>query len=164
MQLEYEISEDDYVASQRLFWKLSYGRKRFKNPVSWILIGAFYIAIALERQIFDLVFTLLAGAGAFWIWNSMWILFPESDLRRVYRGLDWVGKRFRAELNAEGFEVVEEFETNRIRWAGLKIKGENEQVVILCQGPGQSLHMFGKKYMTAEQQHEFRKLAGMNAK
>ena len=46
MHFEYEITADQFVASQLLYYKLSGGRKHRERAVQWILAGIILVAIA----------------------------------------------------------------------------------------------------------------------
>jgi hypothetical protein len=69
------------------------------------------------------------------------------------------GKTFKADLSEEGFEVSGDECNWRVRWRGVRVKGENESVLVLYGA--NTVFIFGKKYLSHEQQQEFRKLAGL---
>jgi hypothetical protein len=71
------------------------------------------------------------------------------------------GKKFQAEVNEEGFEVVGDLRSWRVQWAGVSLKGENEHAFVLYSVG--TVFMFGKKYLAAEQQQELRRLAALAA-
>ena len=64
-------------------------------------------------------------------------------------------------MNGDGFELAEEFCNWRVQWSAVHLKGENERAFILCSYG--TIFMFGKKYLTADQQEELRKLSGLVA-
>ena len=47
-----------------------------------------------------------------------------------------------------------------VQWQGIGLKGENEKVFMICSTGG-TIFMFGKKYLTDEQQQELRRLSGL---
>ena len=159
MQFEYEVPVDEYVASLVLYFKLSARRKRIEYGVRWILQGAFFIFIALSAKLLSWAPVLLFATGAWWIYIGMANLVPMWHIRRGYQESDVAGQKYQADVNEEGFEVVGDLCSWRIRWAGVSLKGENERVFMLYSVG--IIFMFGKKYLTDEQQHEFRRLAAL---
>lgn len=104
---------------------------------------------------------LLAAIGVWWIYAGIASLFLARHFRRAYQGAEVAGKRFTADVNEDGFEVKGEFCTWRVQWAGVRRKGEDTQVFMFySQG---TVFMFGKKYLSIEQQQELRRLSGIPA-
>jgi hypothetical protein len=69
------------------------------------------------------------------------------------------GKTFRADLNEDGFDVAGDTCSWRVKWQGVRWNGENERVFMLySQG---TVFIFGKQYLTTEQQTELRSLSGL---
>lgn len=67
--------------------------------------------------------------------------------------------KYRADVNEEGFGVTGDLCSWRVRWSDVQLKAENEHVFMLyAKG---TIFMFGKKYLTDEQQHEMRGLASL---
>lgn len=160
MQFEYEISGDDYVASQTLYLKLSSGGKdRVRRASPWILAGVFFLVVVWNERVLGWPSILLAAVGVWWIYAGTVNLFPGRYLRRIYPGLGLAGKKFKAEVNEEGFEVVGDLCSWRVRWAGVLLKGESEHMFVLYSAG--TVFMFGKKYLTDEQQQELRRLAAL---
>jgi hypothetical protein len=162
MQFEYEIPIDEYVAGQDLYFQLSAGRKRIKTGLAWILEGAILIFVALNGNVLNWPKILLLPIGAWSIYLGMAHFFPRWNLRRQYQASGLAGKKFQAHIDEEGFELAGDLCTWRIRWAGASIKGENERVFLLYSSG--TLFTIGKKFLTDEQQHEFRKLAALTAR
>lgn len=158
MNFEYQISVDDYVAAQMLHWRLTTGHKRLINGAFWMIAGMLFI-LAAWNQVSGWTPILLAPIGAFWICAAFRSLFPGSHLRNAYRKADLAGKKFRAELYEEGFEVAGDLCSWRLRWTGVSVKGENKHIFVLFGA--NTIFMFGKKYLTDEQQRELRRLAGL---
>jgi hypothetical protein len=159
MRFEYEITADEYAASQLLYHKLSVGRKRVERVVGSFLAGLIFLGTAWTERSNDLSPLLLAIVGAFWIYSGAVTLFPARYFRRVYRKSEVVGKRFNAEINEEGFEVTGDLYSWGVRWPGVRVKGENELVFMLSSN--KTIFMFGKKYLSSDQQQELRKLSGL---
>ena len=160
MHFEYEITEDIYIASQLLNYKLSGGdRRRFLWAAIFILAGPLFLGITWSRQFSDWLGVLLGFMGACCFYIGFRSLFPAAHLRRAYRAAALAGKKYRAEMNEDGFEVNEDLRGWHVRWPGVEVKGENEIVFILrSQG---TIFMFGKRYLNSEQQRELRKLSGL---
>ena len=159
MHFEYEITVDDYVASQVLYYKLKLGRKWTKRTITWFLLGFVLFAFAWTERSSSCDPILLAIIGVSCIYCGVRSLFPARYLRRAYHTANLAGKKYNADVNEDGFEVAADFCTWRIRWPGVKLKGEDQQVFILYSGS--TLFMFGKNYLDGEQQQELRRLAGL---
>ena len=159
MNFDYEISSEEYVASSLLYLKL----KRDQNRLQWALFsifgGVLFIFVALSRVKLGWAEDLLAILGLWWLYSGFLNLFPARYYRKAYQTADLAGKKFSADLNSEGFEVVGELCSWRVQWPGVRLKGENDKVIILCSAG--TVFMFGKKYLTDQQQQELRRLAGL---
>jgi hypothetical protein len=159
MHFEYEITADEYVASQILVNQLGGARTRIQSVAIWILAGIFLIFVAWNEGAIKWATILLAAIGAWWIYAGVASLFPARHFRRAYRGAEVAGKRFIADVDEDGFEVKGESCCWRVQWAGVLRKGEDAQVFMLySQG---TVFMFGKKYLSIEQQQELRRLSGL---
>jgi hypothetical protein len=159
MRFEYEIPADEFVACQLLYYKLSGGRKRVVNAVGWIVAGLALMFIAWSERFVDSAPIILAAIGASWIYAGVASFFPARHFRRAYTKGDYAGKRFTADADADGFEVTGDLYSWRVRWPGVQLKAENEQVFMLYSRG--TIFMFGKKFLTSEQQDELRKLSGL---
>ena len=157
MKFIYEIPIDEYVASQTLYYRLTTGGRRVRRASFWIATGIFFIFIAWNQEVFNWAPVLLVITGSWWICRASLILFPAHYFRSHYKGSAVAGEKFQADVDAEGFEVVGDLCSWRVRWAAVTEKGENERVFILVAKG--TIFMFGKKYLTAEQQRELRALA-----
>jgi hypothetical protein len=159
MHFEYEIAADEFVASQLLYHKLSGGRKRVERAVYWILAGIIFVVVAWNEWSSTWAPILVALTGAFCIYLGFVSFFPATYFRRAYPRSEVVGKRFKADMNEDGFEVTGDSCSWRIRWPVVRFKGENEQVFMLYSHG--TIFMFGKKYLSSEQQQHLRKLSGL---
>jgi hypothetical protein len=159
MRFEYEITADEYAASQLLYYKLTGGRKRVERAVGWIVSGFALIFIAWSDRFQDSAQIILAAIGAWWIYAGVARFFPAWHFRRAYPKNDFAGKKFTFDANEDGFEVTADLYSWSVRWPGLRLKAENQQVFMLySQG---SIFMLGKKFLTDEQQQELRTLSGL---
>jgi hypothetical protein len=160
MEFEYEITADQFVASQFLYHKLTDGRKHRQSAVQWILAGILLLAVAwIERPCLnwtDLVLTLIA---VWWIYAGLVSLFPARHFRRAYFTSDLVGKRFKANVGEEGFEVTGDDCSWRVRWPGVRVKGEDAQIFMLYSHG--TIFVFGKNHLNGEQQERLRRLSGL---
>ncbi|HST12710.1 MAG TPA: YcxB family protein [Terriglobales bacterium] len=151
---------DEYVASQVLYLKLTRNRLHFyQNPSTWIAVGAFFILIAWGQRAFNWAPILLTLIGGHWIYAGLVNLFPTRYFRGQYAKSESWGKRFRAEVNEDGFEVVGEQCAWRIRWQGVKVRGENDVVFMFYSA--NTVFIFGKRYLNEEQREELRRLSGV---
>lgn len=146
-------------ASQLLYYKLGGGRKHRERAVQWILAGVILVAIAWSEWSLNWTPILLALIGIWWICSAGKSLFLTRYYRREYPKSDLAGKRFMADVGEEDFEVTGDECSWRVRWAGVRLKGENEQVFML-QSYG-TLFIFGKEYLSTEQQEDLRRLSGL---
>src|ERR1700730_11395918 len=126
MNFEYEIPAEEYVASQLLCHRLKGGRKRIERAIYSILAGILCVAVAWNQWSHNWASILLALIGASWIYSGFVSFFPTTYFRRAYPRSEVVGKKFKAEVNDEGFEVTGDLCSWRVRWPGVQFKGENE--------------------------------------
>jgi len=159
MHFEYEIGADEFVASQLLYHKLSGGRKRVERAVYCILAGFVFVVVAWNEWSHTWTPILVALIGAWCIYSGFTTFFPSTYFLRAYPRSEVAGKRFKADVNEDGFEVTGDSCSWRIRWQGVRFKDENEQVFMLYSHG--TIFMFGKKYLTSEQQQDLRKLSGL---
>jgi hypothetical protein len=85
-------------------------------------------------------------------------LFPSLNLKRAYRRSELAGKKFKADVGQDEFSVSGDEYSWRVKWTGVKVKGESEKVFLLS---GPVMFIFGKKYLTEDQQRELRTFAGL---
>jgi len=165
MQFEYEITVDDYVACQLLYYKLSVGRQRIvKRAVSWTILGFLCIVVALSEQVLNWMPILLAVTGALWVYGGVRTFFPARYFRRIYPSTKLTGKRFFASADQEGIQITGEHASWRVQWAGVTLRAENERAFMLHSDETATIFMFGKCYLTDGQQQELRTLAGTTTK
>lgn len=160
MQFEYEISPEDYVACQALYYKLTIARERiWKNAAGWSVLGIILILSAWNAPKIDWGPVFLTVIGAYLIYCGARKLFPSRYFRRQYSHARFDGKKFKATVDAKGIQVSGEFVEWNVQWGGLPIRGENARAFMLSSEEAGVIFMFGKRYLTEEQQQELRKLA-----
>lgn len=123
------------------------------------LAGLIFLGTAWDERFNDLSPFLLAFVGAWLIYYGTVTLFPARYFRRVYQKSEVVGKRFNAEIKEEGFEVTGDLYSWGVQWPGVRVKGENELVFMLSSN--NTIFMFGKKYLSRDQEQELRRLSGL---
>jgi hypothetical protein len=64
MHFEYEITADEYVASQFPYHKLRRRRGAAERAIAWILAGSFCLVIASNERVLNWVPVLLVATGA----------------------------------------------------------------------------------------------------
>src|SRR5437868_2380961 len=122
MRFDYQISADEYAASQAAQYKMAKGRARIYYGVFWIAIGLFFISIAWNEKVFDWAPVLLGSSGAYWTYCGLMTIFPERHFRRFHRSSGLVGKTFQADVNGEGFVVTGDVCSWRVSWSGVSMK------------------------------------------
>jgi hypothetical protein len=162
MRFEYEISADEYASCMAAYNALARGRKRIFYAVFWIALGLFFIAVARNEQAVSWAPILLTASGAYWVYCGLAGFFSEWYFRRFYPKSGMAGKKFQANIHSDGFDVKGESCTWQVPWSGVSLKAERERVFMLyVEG---TIFMFGKKYLTDEQQNELRKLGSFAEK
>ena len=162
MQFEYEITAEDYVACQVLYNKMINDAKRIRErALGWIALGLLLILAASSAPSVNWAPVLLALFGAMWIYGGFRMLFPARYLRGHYPGTKLEGKKFNAVINEEGVQIAGKFAKWDVRWDGVTLKAKNKKVFILHSDAAATIFMFGKQYLSEEQQHEMRRLAAI---
>jgi hypothetical protein len=158
MRFEYEITADDFAASQICFRKLTTGRSLIKRSLGWILSGLTLIVVAWTEQSANWMPILLASIGIWWIYSGTQMLFPRRYYRRAYPASELGGKTFEAEVDEQGLTITGKDWNCHLQWPAVVVKGENEEVIVFY-GTG-TIFMFGKRYLTHDQLEELRRLSG----
>lgn len=157
MQFAYEITADDYVAGQRLYWKLTHGRKLFVRAAGWIVLGCLFMLVAWNEETSTVAPILLAGVGLCLIYCGFVILLPQRHFRKHYANSFLKGRKFHAVVTEQGFEAKDESWACSVQWQGVQLKGESANMFAFTSFG--TIFMFGKKYLTDEQQQKLRMLA-----
>jgi hypothetical protein len=160
MQFDYEIPVEEYTAGQVLYYKACAKGRLVKRALSWVLLGLFSVFIAASRWVVDWAPILLLLTGALFIYWGIVSLFPRRHYRRHYPESGLAGTSYHAELDEHGFSVKGDGCSWRVLWTDVLFKGEDNRVLMLS-GEG-TIFVFGKKYLTDDQQKEIRRLAVMS--
>lgn len=158
MEFDYEISADDYAAASILYYKVDRERR---TASGWLLAGGVFLVVALIERDRGLSPILLGAIGVWWMWAGIGRIFPGISFRRYcrryYQQLGLEGKRYRASLNEDGFQVVGENRIWKHRWTDVSRKGEDNQVFMLFSEG--TCFIFAKRYLVDQQQQTLRSLA-----
>ena len=119
-------------------------------------LAFFFVFIALFRQFVDWPPVLLFLTGAWFIYGGIVGLFPNYHYRRAYPTSGLAGKNYHVELDENGFSVSGDSCNWRVLWTEVQLKGEDKSV-FMFSAKG-TIFIFGKKYLTAEQQERIRGL------
>jgi hypothetical protein len=159
MNFEYAITVDEYIAACFLYHKLNGSRRRMLG-VGWILAGLlFFVMASIERVPCNWTPAILAGVGAWGIYGGFRMLFPTRYFSLAYPAADLAGKRFKADVTADGLDVTGDLRSWHVRWPGMRLKGENERVFMFYSSG--TMFIFGKEYLTNQQQRELRDFSGL---
>lgn len=167
VQFQYEIPADEFVSAQLLYFKLHRGGRDRGWAALWILLGVVLVVAAVNARppagaSYDssvgLPLVLLGCVGLYLIFAGRRMLFPAGYFRRAYRSFPFAGKSFTAFVDQTGFQVEGEYHKWRVEWPGVTLRSENKQVFIFVSGG--TIFIFGKKFLSGEQQEDLRKLSG----
>ena len=160
VRFEYEITPDEFAATQALFQKAS---RTGDSWITWLIAGVLFTWVAWnERVAHSKPALLLAVVGAYSLYTVITLLFPSMRFRSAYALIRLAGMRFKAEADENSFRVAGDSYSWDVRWSGVLFKGENESVFMLCsQG---TIFAFGKKYLSEQQQNELRRLSGISGR
>ncbi len=158
MHFEYEIAADDYVAGQLLYHKHTPSRKHTEGVVAQGLAGLFFLVVAWNERRISWSVVLISAFGVWWIYGALASLFVARHFRRAYKKSELAGRKFQADVDADAIEVRDDLFSWRVRWPGVRLKAENDQMFMLYAAG--TIFMFGKKYLTEAQQLELRRLCG----
>ena len=106
MQFDYEIPAAEYAAALMLYYRANGKGRLFKRALGWVLLGLFFVLIAVSRWVVDWGPILLLLTGTWLIYGGIASLFPTRYYRRVYPESGLVGKKYHAELDENGFSVT----------------------------------------------------------
>jgi hypothetical protein len=159
MQFDYEIPVEEYAAAQVLYYKACTKGQLVKQAFGWVLCGLFFVLTAAFRWAADWPPILLLLTGVWFIYGGIRMLFPTRHYRRYYPQSGLAGKRYHAELDENGFSVSGDACSWRVLWTEALLKGEDKRV-FMFSGKG-TVFIFGKKYLTEDQQNAIRQLAAV---
>lgn len=169
LQFQYEIPAEEFVASQHLYHKLCGSVPAYQRGAFWIVLGAALVLVVVNvnpsslptRDISAVPLIIVFALGVSWIYGGIRILLPSRYFRRGYGPSKLAGKSYRAEVNEDGFRVAGDFCEWNVEWPGVQLKGEDERVFILYAA--NTIFIFGKKFLSREQQEELRRLSGLKS-
>ncbi len=168
IRFQYEIPADEFVSAQLMYFKLRRSERSRGWAAVWILLGVILVVMAVNARppvwasyesSVGLPLILLACVGIYWIFAGQRMLFPAGYFRRAYSSFPFAGKSFTAEVDQTGFQVEGEYHKWRVEWPGVSLKAEDKRVFIFVSGG--TIFIFGKKFLTREQQEDLRKLSGL---
>lgn len=159
MQFDYEIPIDEYAAAQLLYHTARDKTRLIRRGLFWVLVGLFFVLIAVTRWVADWGPVLLFLAGGSYVYGGLNNIFPTRHFRRAYPELEFSGKTYHAELDQDAFSVTGDSCSWRALWTEVRLKGENKLVFMFFAKS--TIFIFGKKYLTDEQQKEIRRFAAM---
>jgi hypothetical protein len=161
VHFEYEITADEFASAQILYHDASSGRrKRVRTGIAWIFIGALFIVLAFREPVFNWTPVIISLVGVWWIYAGVRHFFPARYFRRAYHGTGLAGKRYKAEANQEGFCIAADSCSWSVRWPGVGLRGE-DTLVFMLYSEG-TVFIFGKRYLSGDQQEQFRRLSGIS--
>ena len=105
MNFDYEIPVEEYAAAQVLYSKACGKGQVLKQAIGWVLLGLFFVLIAVFRWAADWAPILLLLTGVWFIYGGIRMLFPTRHYRRYYPQSGLAGKKYHAELDENGFSV-----------------------------------------------------------
>jgi hypothetical protein len=159
MQFDYEIPVEEYVSAQVLYYR-AYAKGRIvRRALVWVLLGLFSVLIAVFQWVVAWERIVLLLAGAWWVYGGIASLYPTRYYRRSYPESGLVGKKYHADLDNHGFSVRGDSCSWQVPWTEVQHKGEDDRV-FMFSGKA-TIFMFGKEYLTDEQQREIRQFAAL---
>lgn len=158
MQFNYEIQVEEYAAAQTLYYRKLYQRSLIKRAIFWVLIGLLFLTVALFRaeEFGPVLLVLTAG---WFICNGIGGFFPDGYYRRHYPQSGLAGKNYQVELDENGFFVTGDSCSSRVPWTEVHLKAEDKRVFMF--NAKATLFIFGKKYLSDEQQQDIRRFAAL---
>jgi hypothetical protein len=160
MQFDYEIPVDEYVAAQALYYEAQAKGRVIKRALGWFLLSLLVIICIVELRSagnWGSIWRLLTVA--WFIYATVANLFPKRQFRGSYLESGLAGKRYHGELNENGFSVSGDSCRWQVLWADVRHKGEDKRVFMFTAKG--TIFIFGKRYLTDEQQQDIRHFSAM---
>ena len=156
MRFDYEVPIEEYAAGQVLYIKKARSKGVFvQQALLWISLGVFFVLLVGFRFGAGWLRILFLVIAACFFFIGTRCLFPIHYFRRHYPKSGLVGKKYQAELDEGGFSVIGDACNWRVPWPEVLAKGEDD-LVFMFTGKG-TVFIFGKKYLTEEQQETIRR-------
>lgn len=157
MQFDYEVPIEEYAAGQVLYAKARSKGVFVQQVLLWTSLAVFFVLLVASRFGADWLRILFLLIAAYFFFFGIRFLFPTRYFRRHYPKSGLAGKNYHAELDEDGFSVIGDACHWRIRWPEVRLKGE-DNLVFMFTGKG-TIFIFGKKYLTDEQQRTIRQFS-----
>lgn len=155
MRFDYEVPIEEYAAGQVLYTKARSKGIFVQQSLLWILLGVFFVLLVGFRIGGEWLRVLFLVIAACFFFLGIRYLFPLHYFRRHYPKSGLAGKKYQAELDEGGFSVTGDACNWRVGWPEVRFKGE-DNLVFMLTGKG-TVFIFGKKYLTEEQQSAVRR-------
>lgn len=155
MRFDYEVPIEEYAAGQVLHTKAHSKGAFVQQVLLWTSLGVFFILLAGFRFGPDWWRILLVLIAVCFFYLGIKYLFPIRYFRRHYSKSGLAGKHYQAELDETGFLVSGDACNWQVLWPDVQLKGE-DNLVFMFTGKG-TIFIFGKKYLTDEQQTAIRR-------
>jgi ABC-type transport system involved in multi-copper enzyme maturation permease subunit len=150
MRVEYTITEQDYLAAQRLALRTSqpfgYFMVRWYMHAMGLFILAYLVSVAMRQQ---LSLSFLPGAffGAFFL---LWPMMIPYQHKRIYARTPSLHGRIRMESSESDLNFIGETFNTIVSFAHFEKYVENENSILLYQNP-QVFHLIPKRELSPEQ-------------
>jgi hypothetical protein len=158
MRFEYQIPMDVYVACQLLHYKVT-NPNHARDGLAWMALGSGFILVAWIEGRLGWAPVLLALTGAWFVYCAFGMLFLKRHYRRAYRSTNVAGETYIAEVRSDGFDVRHPSYSWSVQWSAVQVKAEADCALMLASEC--TIFMWGKQYLTEEQQEQIRLLAGL---
>lgn len=158
VQFEYEITPETFLAARAMLFEAT---KKGRLAFGFVCIASGCLLLLWARSFAaasNSTFVGLAVLGVLWLSAGVLMLASKS-LSGSYETSRVQGKRYTATVDASGFEVVGPDRRWQVKWPDVRVKREDERVIMLYAKP--TVFAFGKQFLTPSQQMEIRQLGGM---
>jgi hypothetical protein len=154
MQFDYEVPIEEYAAGQVLYYRARFKGLFMQRALLWVLLGLFFVLLVGFRWGADWLRILFLLIAVYFFYLGVTHLFPTRYCRRYYPKSGLAGKVYHAELDGNGFSVSGDACSWRVLWPEVRLKGEDHRVFMFTAKG--TIFMFGKRYLTDEQQKAIR--------
>ena len=156
VEFSYEITKQDYAAANLLFSRLSGHREK----AMWSLFfGVLLTALPFFQDSPKVLFALGSLIGLWFLFRGIRGIFPNIGLGRYYQVQQLENEPYKAVVTQDGINVEGSLQGWKVKWPALTLRGENDKLFLLYCYP--TVFIFGKRFLSNDQQGELRKLAGL---